>query len=91
MSLSGHVVSWIARSINCGLVTWDFRHDCRKHIQLANPDSMYRHCAGVDYFKVETEQLLQLSHLLLLIALKMYSIEIVGTISFSSITSTFKA
>lgn len=68
------------------MICWDFRHDCRKH-RLANPDNGYRMCAATDFTGLEAQHLLLLSHILLMITLKLYSVEIVGTISFSVMTS----
>ncbi|KAK0103614.1 hypothetical protein ONS95_005626 [Cadophora gregata] len=83
------IVSWLARQSDGLLLAWDFRHDCRKKNKPVHGGTAYAKCAPIDKLKTETEQLNYLSYILLLVAEKLYSIDIQGTISFSACTNQF--
>ncbi|PSK56783.1 hypothetical protein B9Z65_6407 [Elsinoe australis] len=88
-SLTGTLISWVARASDLPVLAWDMRHDCRKAGLDPRITSAYLGCEKLAPLMTETRQCLTLSWILLMIASNCYDIEIGATLTFSVVANSF--
>ena len=86
-TLTGLVLSWVARSSVLPMLTWNMRHDCRKRTESTGPG--YSKCLDIDFGSRESRQCIILSDVLLKVAQNQFGITIGATLSYSDLANRF--